>query len=68
MRSSDRVLADIGVMRADIPLIAKGTDSHRRRPPAGPVRRLWRGMRSHLDAVAIRLLSPTHTCFEAMVA
>jgi uncharacterized protein YjiS (DUF1127 family) len=50
MRCSDRVLADIGIERADIPLVAKGVDpaEHELRAPA--LRRWWDAARERLDA------------------
>lgn len=50
MRCSDRVLADIGIAREDVPLIAKGIDpaAYQLRDPA--LRRWWAGARARLDA------------------
>ena len=50
MRCSDRVLADIGIERAHIPLVAKGIDPvrHQLRGPA--LRRWWAAARARLDA------------------
>jgi uncharacterized protein YjiS (DUF1127 family) len=50
MRCSDRVLADIGIERKDIPLVAKGIDpaEYQLRDPA--LRRWWAAARARLDA------------------
>jgi uncharacterized protein YjiS (DUF1127 family) len=50
MRCSDRVLADIGIEREHIPLVASGIDpaDHQLREPA--LRRWWSAARSRLDA------------------
>ena len=50
MRCSDRVLADIGIAREDIPLVAKGIDpvAYQLRDPAP--RRWWQAARARLDA------------------
>jgi uncharacterized protein YjiS (DUF1127 family) len=50
MRCSDRVLADIGIEREDIPLVAKGIDpaEYQLRDPA--LRRWWTAARTRLDA------------------
>ena len=51
MRCSDRVLADIGIAREHIPLIAKGIDpaEYQLREPA--IRRWWAAARTRLDAL-----------------
>lgn len=51
MRCSDRVLADLGIEREHIPLIAKGIDpaDHQLRPPA--LQRWWHAARARWDAV-----------------
>jgi uncharacterized protein YjiS (DUF1127 family) len=51
MRCSDRVLADIGIEREHIPLIAKGIDpaGYQLREPA--IRRWWAAARTRLDAL-----------------
>jgi uncharacterized protein YjiS (DUF1127 family) len=50
MRCSDRVLADVGIAREDIPLIAKGLDprEHHRTAPRG----CWRELRNRLGAAS----------------
>jgi uncharacterized protein YjiS (DUF1127 family) len=50
MRCSDRVLADIGIAREDIPLVAKGIDpaAYPLRDPA--LRRWWAAARARLHA------------------
>ena len=50
MRCSDRVLADIGIAREHIPLVAKGVDpaDHQLRAPA--LRRWWTTAHARLDA------------------
>jgi uncharacterized protein YjiS (DUF1127 family) len=50
MRCSDRVLADIGIEREHIPLIAKGIDpaEYQLRQPA--LRRWWTAARARVDA------------------
>jgi uncharacterized protein YjiS (DUF1127 family) len=50
MRCSDRVLADIGIVREHIPLVAKGVDpaDYQLRDPA--LRRWWTAARARLDA------------------
>jgi uncharacterized protein YjiS (DUF1127 family) len=50
MRCSDRVLADIGIGREDIPLVASGIDpaAYPLREPA--IRRWWAAARARLDA------------------
>jgi uncharacterized protein YjiS (DUF1127 family) len=50
MRCSDRVLADIGIERAHIPLVAKGIDpaAHELREPV--LRRWWTAARARFDA------------------
>jgi uncharacterized protein YjiS (DUF1127 family) len=51
MRCSDRVLADIGIEREYIPLVAKGIEpaEYQLRKPA--LRRWWTAARARLDAV-----------------
>ena len=51
MRCSDRVLADIGIAREDIPLVARGIDpaGYQLRDPA--LRRWWAAVRARLDAI-----------------
>jgi uncharacterized protein YjiS (DUF1127 family) len=50
MRCSDRTLADIGIAREHIPLVAKGVDpaDYQLRAPA--LRRWWTAARARLDA------------------
>jgi uncharacterized protein YjiS (DUF1127 family) len=50
MRCSDRVLADIGIERENIPLVARGIDpaEYQLRDPA--LRRWWAAARARLDA------------------
>jgi uncharacterized protein YjiS (DUF1127 family) len=50
MRCSDRVLADVGIERAYIPLVARGIDpaEYQLRDPA--LRRWWAAARARLDA------------------
>jgi uncharacterized protein YjiS (DUF1127 family) len=43
LRCSDRVLADIGIAREDIPLVARGIDPHQDRP-RGRIWRRWPAM------------------------
>jgi uncharacterized protein YjiS (DUF1127 family) len=50
MRCSDRVLADIGIAREDIPLIASGIDSSRHEPGASAMRPWWAATRARLEA------------------
>jgi uncharacterized protein YjiS (DUF1127 family) len=52
MRCSDRVLADIGIAREHIPLVAKGVDpaEYQLREPA--LRRLWGAAHGRLDAAS----------------
>jgi uncharacterized protein YjiS (DUF1127 family) len=50
MHCSDRVLADIGIEREDIPLIAKGLDPRRHESPIEALRRWWATARARLDA------------------
>jgi uncharacterized protein YjiS (DUF1127 family) len=53
MRCSDRVLADIGIAREHIPLVAKGVDpaDYELRDPA--LRRWWTAARARLDAARV---------------
>lgn len=50
MRCSDRVLADIGIERERIPLIAKGIDPSRHEAAATGAWRSWAALRARLDA------------------
>jgi uncharacterized protein YjiS (DUF1127 family) len=50
MRCSDRVLADIGIAREDIPLVARGIDPSRQESGASAMRRRWAGARACLRA------------------
>jgi uncharacterized protein YjiS (DUF1127 family) len=52
MRCSDRVLADVGIAREHIPLVAKGVDpaEYQLREPA--LRRLWAAAHGRLDAAS----------------
>lgn len=53
MRCSDRVLADIGIERENIPLVAKGIDpaEYQLRDPA--LRRWWAAARARLDGARV---------------
>jgi uncharacterized protein YjiS (DUF1127 family) len=51
MRCSDRVLADIGIEREHIPLIAKGMDPAEYRLWEPATRRWWAAARTRLDAM-----------------
>jgi uncharacterized protein YjiS (DUF1127 family) len=50
MRCSDRVLADIGIAREHIPLVAKGVDPAEYQPREPALRRLWTAAQARLDA------------------
>ena len=50
MRCSDRVLADIGIAREHIPLVAKGIDPAQHDAGNGTFRRWWAAARSRLAA------------------
>jgi uncharacterized protein YjiS (DUF1127 family) len=50
MRCSDRVLADIGIAREDIPLIARGIDPSRPESGAPAMRSRWAAARARLAA------------------
>jgi uncharacterized protein YjiS (DUF1127 family) len=50
MRCSDRVLADIGIEREHIPLIARGIDPSQYDPAVDVAWRWWAGVRARLDA------------------
>jgi uncharacterized protein YjiS (DUF1127 family) len=50
MRCSDRVLADIGIEREHIPLIAKGIDPAEYQLRDSAVRRWWTAARARVDA------------------
>jgi uncharacterized protein YjiS (DUF1127 family) len=50
MRCSDRVLADIGIAREHIPLVAKGVDPAEYQPREPALRRLWTAAYARLDA------------------
>jgi uncharacterized protein YjiS (DUF1127 family) len=50
MRCSDRVLADVGIAREDIPLVARGIDPHTYEPTSARLWRWWHTMRMRLDA------------------
>jgi uncharacterized protein YjiS (DUF1127 family) len=49
-RCSDRVLADVGIAREDIPLVAKGVDPAARVAGATALRRWWNAARARLVA------------------
>jgi uncharacterized protein YjiS (DUF1127 family) len=50
MRCSDRVLADVGIAREDIALVARGIDPHAYEPVSARLRRWWHDMSMRLDA------------------
>jgi uncharacterized protein YjiS (DUF1127 family) len=50
MRCSDRVLADIGIAREDIPLVARGIDPHAYEPMSARLWRRWHAMRMRREA------------------
>jgi uncharacterized protein YjiS (DUF1127 family) len=50
MRCSDRVLADIGIAREDIPLIARGLEPSRHESGAYAMRPWWAAARACLEA------------------
>ena len=50
MRCSDRVLADVGIARENIPLVARGIDPHTYEPTSARLWRWWHAMRMRLDA------------------
>ncbi|MGH6916794.1 MAG: RSP_7527 family protein [Geminicoccaceae bacterium] len=52
MRCSDRVLADIGIEREHIPLIAKGIDPSQYESVVAVAWRWWAAVRARLDAAA----------------
>jgi uncharacterized protein YjiS (DUF1127 family) len=52
MRCSDRVLADIGIEREHIPLIAKGIDPSRHESAVAVAWRWWAAVRARVDAAA----------------
>jgi len=49
MNASDRVLADIGIEREDIPLIARGIEPGTHRPREGALARRWYTLLSRVD-------------------
>jgi uncharacterized protein YjiS (DUF1127 family) len=55
MRCSDRTLADIGIAREDIALIARGIDPGQGRRSANVIRRKWSEMGANLRAAPARL-------------
>jgi uncharacterized protein YjiS (DUF1127 family) len=59
MRCSDRVLADAGIAREDIPLIARGIDPHQD-GHAGRLGRRWPAMLAHVDVLAIIRQGASH--------
>jgi uncharacterized protein YjiS (DUF1127 family) len=50
MRCSDRVLADVGIAREHIPLVARGIDPHTYEPMSAGLWRRWHAVRVRLDA------------------
>jgi uncharacterized protein YjiS (DUF1127 family) len=50
MRCSDRVLADIGIEREHIPLVAKGIDPAQHQPGESTFRRWWTAARARVTA------------------
>jgi uncharacterized protein YjiS (DUF1127 family) len=50
MRCSDRVLADIGIVREQIPLVAKGVDPAQHQAGDSTFRRWWTAARARLAA------------------
>ncbi len=59
LRCSDRVLADIGIERDNIPLVARGIDPHRDRP-AGRIWRRWPTMPADVDVPAMIRRGASH--------
>ena len=53
MRCNDRVLADIGIERERIPLIARGHDPSRQPAEARPAWQRWPAMLAHVDVPAM---------------
>jgi hypothetical protein len=52
-RCNDHVLADIGIAREDIPLIARGLDPLRAPASAGPASRRWPALLAHVEVLAM---------------
>jgi uncharacterized protein YjiS (DUF1127 family) len=53
MRCSDRALADIGIRREDIPLIARGLDPRRAASQTVPAGRRWPALLALLEPLAM---------------
>jgi uncharacterized protein YjiS (DUF1127 family) len=53
LRCSDRVLADIGIEREAIPLVARGLDPSLQAVEANPAWRRWPAMLAHLKVLAM---------------
>jgi uncharacterized protein YjiS (DUF1127 family) len=60
MRCSDRVLADVGIEREDVPLVARGIDPQQDPRPAGLVGRRWPAMLAYVDVLAMIRRGASH--------
>jgi uncharacterized protein YjiS (DUF1127 family) len=59
-RCNDRVLADIGIEREDIPLIAHGLDPMRAPAPESGVQRSWPALLAHVEVLAMIWRGASH--------
>jgi uncharacterized protein YjiS (DUF1127 family) len=59
-RCGDRVLADVGIERDNIPLVARGIDPHQDPRPAGLVGHRWPAMLAHVDLLAMIRRGASH--------
>ena len=60
LRCNDRVLADIGIEREDIALVARRLEPSSELAPASPVGRRWPAMLAHVEVLAMIRQGASH--------
>ena len=63
LRCNDRVLADIGIAREDIRVVARGLESSPEPAPASAVGRRWPAMLAHVEVLAMIRQGASHGWF-----
>ena len=60
LRCNDRVLADIGIAREDIPMVARGLESGPAPAPASAAAGRWPAMLAHVEVLAMIRQGASH--------
>jgi uncharacterized protein YjiS (DUF1127 family) len=60
LRCNDRVLADIGIAREEIPMVARGLEPSPEPAPASALGRRWPAMLAHVEVLAMIRQGASH--------